>query len=1453
MRSVAPVYNQSLSCLAGEDCTLAINGFGLRRKDQLLILPAPEDRDSAVCPPTTRLLRGAIRLVPTDQLNSTALTVFKVGSRLDPGSYYMCYSAFLAAGTEDPDPRDFYHHVGFLEIGDYSVNCDFENGLCGFTNYVDDASDEVFKSGSGNPHKDDYVVAPGVGPDGDATEGLEGQGHYMYLDSPRFMPGATATLRSVPLFAPKGKQCVQFQYNMFGDDVNALRAYAAPHKKNQEVTGDWGNPSWLLVGNQGPGWKKGGFEVTHDGDAPLELVFEAVAGNSELSDIGIDDISMKPGACPQDLLIPDTPQSGSDLVCGEVRLVSGQWALDKSWYVEGAVSCAGRGYSVDQMNGTWVPCCLPHYGNYTVVLEDSFGDGWDGSYVEFRFFDQVLKLGDDFREDEGKEKSYSLIVGLMQVVAARGTESKIELDVEVRQEQSSVWCLALSQGADAPTGATVKEDGVSAGGPLKVGETRTITIDEGLEANKNYDVYCYAETSGSTGGVPVLQQAGSDRVSALQDSASETPSEMDDNQVRSSRTRVTTDSTAPKLTVEKVTPKPTTAEVTVKANEAATVWCMALPEGRTGLPPLDTFKERGSRKEASKDKNTTVVVRELYPDSPYKVYCYAEDKAAPKGNRMTEDAVKETEEEFTTESKIPELKIVSTRAVADAIYITTELDTPGQTWCAARDSQYTQRPSKDQVNRLGASAKFSRPGQKQDLIIAGVESNVNYDIYCYAASQSGSAEMDEEQMWSTKFQVQSFGAFCDMPTTPRVREEGTATPFDPLTATEESVVKSFMEGRRDLGLEGVYRVSLFPVKADILRYLDDGGPMPKRYARVRAARCSGGRGSYLQYKVGPLDSYDMEYEQLGEPVSVECAGWTPTGPFGRRLSTQHDIHRILQDSTGYPYGDDCPNQHDCLQLGPLMIDEDKNETWVGVKTPEGDQVPFFFKVRANTHPEEPYNINFLLDLHNHAVEGIFYNGHHFDSTSDFEAAFTRNEVRKLTPEGIKDQIRARKLNERRRRLQPTGGRSGRGGLEYRLAPEHAEPQGKRFTIKENPDGTSYTIGEYAGWEMTINNDRDKSLQIWNLMFLGTRVAFHMGMEEAMAHYTVQERNWYFIDSWYGGLGRAARKLTLGIECPRTAVLLFRDESTCVFEQDFGRPLRSHWKSNRLDDGAPLHGLVIRQIITVSNYDYIADYNFFTSGNFEVTVSFTGELYQGVEVPYFSARQEDYGTQVTESGRFGALHSHWASWRVDFEVYGRGDDNSVYFTEVIADGYRSGAHKTRTIWAENEIGAAWLVNGTRALTYHVVTESAATFGEHYKGYYIRPIRNEAIPWPESEFYGGPAAWTKYKVASTVYKDSEYDASLPRDNKYARRPAVSLDRYIEDSEPARRKDLVTWISSGLWHIPQIEDWPLTVAQGNTLGFLVKPFNMFEQDPSMDLHNAVGGDITDPGTCALVRVVE
>lgn len=63
--------------------------------------------------------------------------------------------------------------------------------------------------------------------------------------------------------------------------------------------------------------------------------------------------------------------------------------------------------------------------------------------------------------------------------------------------------------------------------------------------------------------------------------------------------------------------------------------------------------------------------------------------------------------------------------------------------------------------------------------------------------------------------------------------------------------------------------------------------------------------------------------------------------------------------------------------------------------------------------------------------------------------------------------------------------------------------------------------------MTVSNDRDTSLRINKLTFMGQSVAFEIGVMECLAHYGVSERNWFFLDSWYGGLGAAARKVFKG--------------------------------------------------------------------------------------------------------------------------------------------------------------------------------------------------------------------------------------------------------------------------------------------------------------------------------------
>lgn len=47
---------------------------------------------------------------------------------------------------------------------------------------------------------------------------------------------------------------------------------------------------------------------------------------------------------------------------------------------------------------------------------------------------------------------------------------------------------------------------------------------------------------------------------------------------------------------------------------------------------------------------------------------------------------------------------------------------------------------------------------------------------------------------------------------------------------------------------------------------------------------------------------------------------------------------------------------------------------------------------------------------------------------------------------------------------------------------------------------------------------------------------------------------------------------------------------------------------------------------------------------------------------------------------------------------------------------------------------------------------------------------------------------------------------------------------------RQDLVAWVTVGFLHIPHSEDVPNTATPGNAVGFFLRPFNFFDEDPSM-----------------------
>lgn len=46
----------------------------------------------------------------------------------------------------------------------------------------------------------------------------------------------------------------------------------------------------------------------------------------------------------------------------------------------------------------------------------------------------------------------------------------------------------------------------------------------------------------------------------------------------------------------------------------------------------------------------------------------------------------------------------------------------------------------------------------------------------------------------------------------------------------------------------------------------------------------------------------------------------------------------------------------------------------------------------------------------------------------------------------------------------------------------------------------------------------------------------------------------------------------------------------------------------------------------------------------------------------------------------------------------------------------------------------------------------------------------------------------------------------------------------------QDLVAWITLGFLHIPHAEDIPNTATLGNVVGFLLRPYNYYDDDPSM-----------------------
>ncbi|XP_069463306.1 IgGFc-binding protein-like [Ambystoma mexicanum] len=163
------------------------------------------------------------------------------------------------------------------------TECDFNDNkrpFCDWTQSVDDDGDWI-RTNLPTPTEN-------TGPPGDYPDG---KGYYLHLESGGFKNGQSIKLES-PTFVAPSDICVQFYYHMYGLDQ------VLPSQLNVLVKNSTGQVKiWSVQGPQSTSWIRGSVTIPPSPLSPIQIVFQAVRGDTAYFDTALDNIAITQGAC----------------------------------------------------------------------------------------------------------------------------------------------------------------------------------------------------------------------------------------------------------------------------------------------------------------------------------------------------------------------------------------------------------------------------------------------------------------------------------------------------------------------------------------------------------------------------------------------------------------------------------------------------------------------------------------------------------------------------------------------------------------------------------------------------------------------------------------------------------------------------------------------------------------------------------------------------------------------------------------------------------------------------------------------------------------------------------------------------------------------------------------------------------------------------------------------------
>ncbi|NWS78196.1 AOC3 oxidase, partial [Crotophaga sulcirostris] len=334
-----------------------------------------------------------------------------------------------------------------------------------------------------------------------------------------------------------------------------------------------------------------------------------------------------------------------------------------------------------------------------------------------------------------------------------------------------------------------------------------------------------------------------------------------------------------------------------------------------------------------------------------------------------------------------------------------------------------------------------------------------------------------------------------------------------------------------------------------------------------------------------------------------------------------------------------------------------------------------------------------------------------------------------------------------------------------------------------------------------------------------------------------------------GIGRYTSPLVRGVDCPYSATYVdtyFLSEtlrpskkkaSLCIFEQNVGSPLRRHYSNlqSLYYGGLVNSALVLRSIATMGNHDYVWDFIFYQNGAIEGKVQTTGYASSS----FLHGDGLRYGNRVWEH-TLGTIRTHSINYKVDLDV--GGVKNSLVAHDMVFE-------MTRAPWSpeqqierprltkkvlDTEDQAAFRLQSKMPRYIYFAANSKNKWG-HQRGYRIQINSFAGEHVPEVSSMERAISWARYQLAVTRRKEEEPTSTSIYNQNDPWTPTVAFADFI-NNETITNEDLVAWITAGFLHIPHSEDIPNTVTVGNSVGFLLRPYNFYDLDPSIYSHDGV-----------------